>query len=60
MTVITNDKRIVESLPTIKYILTTAAELFFAHLGRPKGEPLIWIILSLPWPRDFPSCSAKK
>ena len=36
--VITNDKRIVESLPTIKYILTTAAELFFALTSAvPRG-----------------------
>ena len=37
--VITNDKRIVESLPTIKYILTTAAELFFALTSAVPREP---------------------
>ena len=36
---ITDDKRIVESLPTIKYLLGQGAKLILcSHLGRPKGE----------------------
>ena len=36
--VITNDKRIVESLPTIKYILNNGGRaVLCSHLGRPKG-----------------------
>jgi len=36
---ITDDKRIVESLPTIKYLLREKARVILAsHLGRPKGE----------------------
>ena len=36
--VITNDKRIVESLPTIKYILDNGGRaVLCSHLGRPKG-----------------------
>jgi phosphoglycerate kinase len=36
---ITNDKRIRESLPTIKYLLAHKAKVILAsHLGRPKGE----------------------
>ena len=36
---ITDDKRIVESLPTIKYLLGPGAKLILcSHLGRPKGE----------------------
>ena len=36
---ITDDKRIVESLPTIKYLLGQGAKLIrCSHLGRPKGE----------------------
>ncbi|MBC8526181.1 MAG: phosphoglycerate kinase [Candidatus Cloacimonetes bacterium] len=36
---ITNDKRIVASLPTIKYLLDkNAAIILLSHLGRPKGE----------------------
>ena len=35
---ITNDKRIVESLPTIKYILNNGGRaVLCSHLGRPKG-----------------------
>ncbi len=37
--VITNDKRIVASLPTIKYLLAGGAKVILcSHLGRPKGE----------------------
>ena len=37
--VITSDKRIVASLPTIKYLLENGAKLILcSHLGRPKGE----------------------
>ena len=37
--VITNDKRIVASLPTIKYLLDKGAKVIHcSHLGRPKGE----------------------
>ena len=37
--VITNDKRIVASLPTIKYLLEGGAKVILcSHLGRPKGE----------------------
>lgn len=37
--VITDDNRIVESLPTIKYLLDKgAAVILMSHLGRPNGE----------------------
>ena len=37
--VITDDKRIVESLPTIKYLLAHGAKVILcSHMGRPKGE----------------------
>ena len=37
--VITNDKRIVASLPTIQYLLSHGAKVIMcSHLGRPKGE----------------------
>ena len=37
--VITDDKRIVASLPTIKYLLEKgAAVVACSHMGRPKGE----------------------
>ncbi len=37
--VITNDKRIVAALPTIKYLIDHKARLILcSHLGRPKGE----------------------
>ncbi|MCI8361441.1 MAG: phosphoglycerate kinase, partial [Clostridiales bacterium] len=37
--VITDDKRIVESLPTIKYLLAHNAKVILcSHMGRPKGE----------------------
>ncbi|MBR6549346.1 MAG: phosphoglycerate kinase, partial [Clostridia bacterium] len=36
---ITNEKRIVSSLPTIKYLLDNKAKVILcSHLGRPKGE----------------------
>lgn len=36
---ITNDKRIKESLPTIKYLMENGAKVILcSHLGRPKGE----------------------
>jgi len=36
---ITDDKRIVESLPTIKYLLNNNAKVILcSHMGRPKGE----------------------
>ncbi len=37
--VITSDKRIVASLPTIKYLISNGAKVILcSHLGRPKGE----------------------
>ena len=37
--VITSDKRVVASLPTIKYLLDNNAKVILcSHLGRPKGE----------------------
>ena len=36
---ITDDKRIVEALPTIQYLITHNAKLILcSHMGRPKGE----------------------
>ncbi len=38
--VIKDDKRIVESLPTIKYLIENKAKvILLSHLGRPKGTP---------------------
>ena len=37
--VITSDKRIVEALPTIKYLLSKNAKVILcSHMGKPKGE----------------------
>ena len=36
---VTNDIRIVESLPTIKKIISSGGKaILMSHLGRPKGE----------------------
>src|SRR5690606_17336616 len=36
---ITDDRRIVSSLPTIKYLIENGAKvILMSHLGRPKGE----------------------
>ncbi|MBR6708372.1 MAG: phosphoglycerate kinase, partial [Clostridia bacterium] len=36
---ITSDKRIVEALPTIKYLLGQGAKVILcSHMGKPKGE----------------------
>ena len=37
--VITSDKRIVEALPTIKYLMNNGAKVILcSHMGKPKGE----------------------
>ncbi len=37
--VITSDKRIVEALPTIKYLMANGAKVILcSHMGKPKGE----------------------
>ena len=37
--VITSDKRIVEALPTIKYLMSKGAKVILcSHMGKPKGE----------------------
>ena len=37
--VITSDKRIVEALPTIKYLMGKGAKIILcSHMGKPKGE----------------------
>ena len=37
--VITSDKRIVEALPTIKYLLSNGAKVILcSHMGKPKGQ----------------------
>ncbi len=37
--VITSDKRIVEALPTIKYLMSQGAKVILcSHMGKPKGE----------------------
>ena len=39
--VITDDKRIVASLPTIKKLVSDGGKVILcSHLGKPKGEPL--------------------
>ena len=36
---ITSDKRIVEALPTIKYLMNAGARVILcSHMGKPKGE----------------------
>ena len=36
---ITSDKRIVEAIPTIKYLLSKGAKVILcSHMGKPKGE----------------------
>ncbi len=37
---ITDDKRIVSALPTVKYLIENEAKIILmSHMGRPKGEP---------------------
>ena len=56
--VITDDKRIVEALPTIKYLVSKNAKVILcSHLGRPKGE---FSILSLPSQLNSANSSAKR
>ncbi|MEG2037765.1 MAG: phosphoglycerate kinase, partial [Ruthenibacterium sp.] len=44
---ITSDKRIVASLPTIKYLLENgAAVIACSHLGKPKGEKIAKLSLA--------------
>ena len=39
-TQITDDRRITEALPTIKYLMEHGAKVILcSHLGKPKGEP---------------------
>ncbi|MDR0956746.1 MAG: phosphoglycerate kinase [Endomicrobium sp.] len=45
---ITNDKRIVSTIPTIEYLLrNNAAVILMSHLGRPKGKIMLELSLKL-------------
>ena len=58
--VITSDKRIVASLPTIKYLIDHNARLSFAHISADPRVNSSLSFLLLPLPLAFPSSSVRK